>query len=198
MPHDLASRSLSRSEQKQSHQRSIEIQTINISDEEDDLKQLNSDSSHDEAEEKPYNFQIQCILDDLNQHQSKEINIEDTTSTKSHQHKRENYFDGLRVIPLEPNNNMISKHAPFFEQYLAIPSYSSSRAQSPLTNLRVQEVLQMPYETYSCEERAISRESSRRKLKEYFQRIKEQRMKSIDLPSGVLGSKMLHERKASQ
>ena len=56
----------------------------------------------------------------------------------------------------------------------------------------------MPYETYSCEERAISRESSRRKLKEYFQRIKEQRMKSIDLPSGVLGSKMLHERKASQ
>ena len=114
MAHENPNRSYSRSEQKQSHQRSIEIQTINISDEVDDLK-LDSDSSQDEAEGKPYNYEIQCILDDLNQHQSKEINIEDTTSTKSHYHKRENYFDGLRVIPLEPNNNMITKHAPFFE-----------------------------------------------------------------------------------
>lgn len=56
---------------------------MNISDDEDDLK-LDSDSSKDEAEEKPYSYEIQCILDDLNQHQSKEINIEDTTSTKSH------------------------------------------------------------------------------------------------------------------
>ena len=135
MSYENSNRNYSRSEQKNSHQRSIEIQTINISDE-DDLK-LDSDSSQDEAEGKPYKYEIQCILDDLNQHQSKEISIEVTTSTKSHQQKRESYFDGLRVIPLEPNNNMITKHAPFFEQYLSIPSYSSSRAQSPLTNLRV-------------------------------------------------------------